>query len=228
VVHCLKTGFGVSAFSHTTDAISRICGVGQGSKAGPASWAAVSSLLFEAQDLTIHDPTQTLTHKRHSDGFVDDATEHHSKMSEWITKTPPVSTVFTGLRADAQIWKRLLWTSGGKLNIAKCKLCVLCWKFTEDVFGLLLSKAELQAPPLLPTEGAAGSSHEVAQLDLDDPFKTLGIHETIPGNQSAQIRHGHMTKQKSDACARRILSVNVTHSPISKHGLDSSPSGSVK
>jgi hypothetical protein len=98
--------------------------------------------------------------------------------------------------------------SGGKLNIDKCKFYILCWKFTGDGFGSLLSKDELQVPPLLLTEGATCVSSEVAQSDLDDPFKTLGIHKTISGNQSVQIRH---MKHKSDAYARGILSVNVTH-----------------
>jgi hypothetical protein len=68
VVHFLKTGFGTSTASHTSNALHRICGVGQGSKAGPVTWAAVSSLLFEAQDLlgigfSATTPSRSITHK---------------------------------------------------------------------------------------------------------------------------------------------------------------------
>jgi hypothetical protein len=57
VIHYLKTGFGISQASYTSDSMSRIYGVGQGSKAGPVTWAAVSSILFEAQDLLGTGPT---------------------------------------------------------------------------------------------------------------------------------------------------------------------------
>jgi hypothetical protein len=213
VVHFLKTGFGLSTFSYTSDAIFRIYGVGQGSKAGPVSWAAVSSLLFEAQDilgtgLTLQNPARTITHKRHSDGYVDDTTEYHGKMQEWITKTPPIRTVFDGLNADAQIWERLLWTTGGKLALDKCKFYIIYWKFAADGRGSLMTKAELNMPPLMLTEGDSGNYQTVEQLDVDDAFKTLGIHKTISGDQTVQISE---MKKKSDAYARGILSVSVTN-----------------
>ena len=118
VTHFLKTGFGTSTASYTSDALSRIYGVGQGSKAGPVTWVAVSSLLFEAQDilgtgLSMTNPTKTISHQRHSDGFVDDTTGYHSQLSEWLHQTPAIETVFQGLQKDAQIWERLLWTTGG-------------------------------------------------------------------------------------------------------------------
>jgi hypothetical protein len=68
VIHYLKTGFGISNTSYRSDSTSRIYGVGQGSKAGPVTWAAVSSILFEAQDLlstrlTFKTPDRTLMHQ---------------------------------------------------------------------------------------------------------------------------------------------------------------------
>jgi hypothetical protein len=68
VIHYLKTGFGISNTSYTSDSTSRIYGVGQGSKADPVTWAAVCSILFEAQDLlgtglTFKTPDRTLTHQ---------------------------------------------------------------------------------------------------------------------------------------------------------------------
>jgi hypothetical protein len=47
VIHYLRTAsFGITIDSYTSDSMFRIFGVGQGSKAGPISWARVSSLLF--------------------------------------------------------------------------------------------------------------------------------------------------------------------------------------
>jgi hypothetical protein len=70
IIHYLKTGFGISnSTSYTSDSTSHIYGVGQGSKAGLVTWAAVlSSILFEAQGLlgtglTFKTPDRTLTHQ---------------------------------------------------------------------------------------------------------------------------------------------------------------------
>jgi hypothetical protein len=131
--------------------------VGQGTKAGPVTWAAVSSILFEAQDLLgtgliFQNPERTLTHQRHSDGFVDDTTGYHSIQPQWINNTPSITTIFNGLRKDAQIWERLLWTSGGKLALDKCRFYMIYWKFDADGAGTLMSKDELNAPILLLTK----------------------------------------------------------------------------
>jgi hypothetical protein len=45
-----------------------------------------------------------------------------------------------------------------------------------------MTKAGLEAPTLLLTEGDTGKLEEVEQLDIHDSFKTL--HKTISGNQS--------------------------------------------
>jgi hypothetical protein len=71
VIHYLKTAFGITLDSYTSDAAFRIFGVGQGSKAGPVSWARISSLLFQAQDLLGHGvkfscPERIINHTRHT------------------------------------------------------------------------------------------------------------------------------------------------------------------
>ena len=73
--------------------------MGQDSKAGPVTWAAVSSLLFEAQDilgigLTFKNLSHTMTHERHSNGFVDDTTTYHA-LTGWLQATPSITTVFS-------------------------------------------------------------------------------------------------------------------------------------
>jgi hypothetical protein len=213
VIHFLKTGFGASVASHTSDAISRICGVGQGSKAGPVTWVGISSLLFEAQDLlgiglSLTNPTRSISHKRHSDGFVDNTTGYLGRLIQWLRNKPSIATVFQELQNDTQIWERLLWTTGGLLELEKCRFYIVHWKFNANGIGSMMSKAEMRTPTMLLTEGDTGSLQKVDQLHLDESFKTLGIHKTISGHQGKQITE---MKTKSDACARGILSVNVTN-----------------
>jgi hypothetical protein len=176
------------------------------------TWTAISSLLFEAQDrlgtgLTFNNPTGTLTHHRHSDGFVDDTTGYHSKQPEWVKNSPTIQILYQGIQQDAQVWERLLWTSGGRLALDKCKFYIAYWKFDCSGQGSLMNKEELQTESLALTEGNTGQVQAVGQLNLHDSFRTLGIHKTISGNQAVQIAE---MKRKSDAYARGILSVNVT------------------
>ena len=164
VTHFLKTGFGTSTASYTSDALSRIYGVGQGRKAGPVTWVAVRTLLFEAQDLLgaglsmSNPPTQIISHKRNSDGFIVDTTGYHNQLSEWLHKTPSIATVFQGLQNDAQIWERLLWTTGGLLELSKCRFYyIVYWNFTTDGLGKMVPKAEIMNTPAMQlTEGDTG------------------------------------------------------------------------
>ena len=69
-------------------------------------WVAVSSRLFEAQDLLgtglyMSNPAHSISHKRHSDGFMDDTAGYYSKLSEWLCTTPSIATVFQGLQNGA-------------------------------------------------------------------------------------------------------------------------------
>jgi hypothetical protein len=213
VVHFLKMGFGTSTASYTSDAFFHIYGVGQGSKAGPVTWAAISSLLFEAQEIlgtgvSFQNPTRNIPHHRNSDGMVDNTTGYHGIQPKWSRERPSISTLFNGIKRDAQTWERLLWTSGGLLELSKCRFYIVYWRFDPGGQGKQMFKEELHNPMLLLTEGNSGTLQEIEQLDLDDPFRTLGTHKTISGDQSIQIAK---LKEKSDAYARGILSVNVTH-----------------
>jgi hypothetical protein len=126
VIHYLKTAFGITMDSYTSDSIFRIFGVGQGSKAGLISWARVSSILFQIQEhlghgATFSCPDHLIQHARHSDGFVDDTTGYFCNQLPWLHQPPSPIELFSGLRRDAQTWERLLWSSGGLLEIGKCR-----------------------------------------------------------------------------------------------------------
>jgi hypothetical protein len=75
-----------------------------------------------------------------------------------------------------QTWEQLLWTSGKLLSLDKCAFWILHWKFNADSQGSLMTKAELDALPMLLT---AGELQEVKQLSLNEPFKTLSMPKTI-------------------------------------------------
>jgi hypothetical protein len=212
VIHHLKTAFGITVDSCTRDAIFRIFGVGQGSKAGPVSLARVSSLLFQqAQDILGHGvkftcPHLKIKHSRHSDGYVDDTTMHRCDQLVWLANPPSRQERFVGLRQDSQIWERLLWLSGGLLEIPKCKCHIIQWKFGSSGKAKIVTAAEANFPVFHLTEGNTGQSAIVDQPDCTDSFRTLGMHKTILGNQSEQIR---ILREESDNCGKGIIASSV-------------------
>jgi hypothetical protein len=108
VIRFLKTGFGITNDSYTSDDLYRIYGVGQGSKAGPVSWARVSSILFQAQELLGHGvkfdcPERIIYHARHSDGFVDETMGYFCDQSAWLSQPPTTKDLFQGLQNDTNM-----------------------------------------------------------------------------------------------------------------------------
>jgi hypothetical protein len=207
VIHYLKTGFGITIDSYTSDAIFRIYGVGQGSKAGPVSWARVSSLLFAAQDILGHGvqftcPERAVHHNRHSDGYVDDTTMFLCAQLEWLAQPPSKRALFERLRADAQTWERLLWSSGGLLEIKKCRYYTIQWKFGATGAAKMVTSSEADMPAFRLTEGNTRGYVTVPQLDCDESFRTLGIHKTISGDQTEQIQ---VLTEKSNNFGKGIL-----------------------
>jgi hypothetical protein len=193
VIHFLKTGFGIMTDSYTSDDLYRIYGVGQGSKAGPVSWARVSSIRFQAQELLGHGikfacPERIIHHARHSNGFVDDTMGYFCDQSAWLSHPPSTQELFNGLKSDSQIWERLLWSSGGLLEIEKCRYYTVQWKFRPTGQVKMLTAAELDAPLFQLSKGKTKTSVTVPQLDCDEAFRTLGIHKTISGDQTKQIQ----------------------------------------
>ena len=191
------------------------------------------SLLFEAQDilsigLSMTNPAKTIRHQRHSYGFVDNTTVYHSQLSEWLHKTPAIEIVFQGLQKDAQIWECDLWTTGGLLELSKCRFYIVYWTFTTDGLGKMVPKAEMSTPAMQLTEDNTGRLQTLEQLDLDDAFKTLGIRMTISGGQTAQIaaiKRKATTMRKESSLSASPTSRPGSASPSSKPGRVCSPSG---
>jgi hypothetical protein len=85
---------------------------------------------------------------------------------------------------------------------------MLCWHFDAAGHGSLMSKDKLHSPVLNLKQGNTGILEQVNQLNPNNSFKTPGIHKTVSGNQTKQIKE---MRKKSDACASGTLKVSVTN-----------------
>jgi hypothetical protein len=81
--------------------------------------------LIEAMDRLAHgttflNPAQTIQYTSTVKMFIDDASNVTGKFLQWLHLPPTAQEVLDLLTHDAQTWERLLWTSGGLLNLTKC------------------------------------------------------------------------------------------------------------
>jgi hypothetical protein len=117
----IKTKIDISKhyYQHTDD--TSIYGIGQGSTGSPCFWLLNSIIIFNvmakiAHGLLFSDPAGIKTLKRTMEAFVDDT---HVAVDD--SETPYTSSELAQvLQIDAQHWEKLLFTSGGKLELTKC------------------------------------------------------------------------------------------------------------
>jgi hypothetical protein len=178
VVHRVKTAHGISKATYKYTEDSPIHGPHQGSKGGPASCSTLTSLLIEGMDrlchgLTFCDPAQSIAYETTTNMFIDDASNCTNSFLEWIHQPPDVANIVTMLQQDSQTWERLLWTSGGLLNLSKCLYYVVAWKFDSEGRATMLPAAEIH-PPLKLTSGDDPGLAAIAHFNNDKAHRYLG------------------------------------------------------
>ena len=135
IQHNLRTAFGTSNESYTSDSSHEIHGQGQGSRAGPPTWVFVSSLILDgmqqlANGLHFTCPNQELHHQRTNDAFVDDVTGYANQFTDKLNNNKVLDEVLRQMQEDATLWSNLLHISGGKLALHKCLYYIIAWKWT--------------------------------------------------------------------------------------------------
>ena len=207
----IKTKLGISKrfYSHSAD--HPVYGTGQGSAGSMAFWLLISTILFDimrkiAHGMQFTDPTSTYTIKRTMEGFVDDT---DVAVNDAQAKTPhtPAKLVQV-LQDDAQHWERLLFISGGKLELNKCFFYALIWQFDTDETPTLTPKDQIPHQ-LMITQGNDNEPTEIIQKDCSEPHKTLGVMKAPNRSQNGEIQR---LLTKCNDHAKAILSNSVTSS----------------
>jgi hypothetical protein len=178
VVHQVKTAYGVSKGHYKGSDQPPIHGPRQGSRGGPASCSTMTPLLIEGMDrlchgLTFCDPSQTHQYKTTTNMFIDDASNCTNEFVEWLHQTPHVSTIVSMLESDSQTWERLLWTSGGLLNLKKCLYYVVAWSFDSEGKANMTPATDIR-PTLSLTSGDVPGRADVSHYNYDDAHQYLG------------------------------------------------------
>jgi hypothetical protein len=105
--------------------------------------------------------------------FIDNNTSASNKFVRWLHNQPAATDVVTLLQQDAQVWERLLFTSGGLLKLCKCLYYIMHWDFDLEGRASLCHLTAI--PELLLTNGKDTTPKPVIQHDCSQAHKYLGL-----------------------------------------------------
>ena len=180
----VKTGHGISD-SWYSNRITEIYGVLQGSGSAPPIWLALSLLLLRAlHHLTppskISHPNTYSSLDKLIDMFVDDSDLWH------ISHTPiPIATLVQSMTIRAQTWEKLLFLSGGKLNLDKCYWYLVTWTWVDGQPSL--SPISSTPASLSLTSGNSTVPAPITRVESTSTLKTLGLWTSPSGQQQDEF-----------------------------------------
>jgi hypothetical protein len=145
VVHLIKTVYGISdvTYGSTTDLL--LYGPGQGSTCGPLFWLLCYWVIVESIDPTISSmkflsACRGVLVEVFGASFVDDTSlgvtsdylyDPHS--SEQVNRQLEIAHVVQQLTKLAQHWERLLYSTGGAINMQKSHWYLMTWIWTNGI-----------------------------------------------------------------------------------------------
>jgi hypothetical protein len=92
------------------------------------------------------------------------------------------------LQSDAQLWEKLLFTSGGKLEIPKCKYSVLKWKFDSFGQASLLNES---SEDLTVVCSKTKQTMIIPYLSTNQAYKYVGLQIALDGDMREQVEDLH-------------------------------------
>jgi hypothetical protein len=94
--------------------------------------------------------------------------------------------VIENLRQKSQHWERLLFSTGGALNLYKSHWYLLAWNWKQGKSSLITQTSN--PLDLLLTSGNTSTPSPIPRLNPNSSFKTLRMHISPSGSQSAQFK----------------------------------------
>lgn len=194
-------------YQHCDD--TPVHGTGQGSCASPCLWLLVSNMLLkthskQAYGMTRHNVLSNDTFFTTAEGFVDDVAlliNNKDEIHYQFELFDVLLRILSYINYDLQLWQEILVASGGKLELAKCFLYILAWKFNKFGDPINLTKQEMSDivnTNINITDSETGTTISLEHKDVWEAHRTLGAWKTISGDQSEQIK---VLKEKSNRLA---------------------------
>ena len=191
----IKTSKGISKHFYTSTIDTYLYGTGQGTGWSPPNWGAISDVISCAMEantpgMYLLHPNRKIYSNRSYDSFVDDVnsglTEDgmHAFHPRADSPVPLLSTIYDQLHANVQYYSRLLFTSGGKLALAKCQAYLLAFKWRNGCKEFIAT--EKIYPPLKIDQTCTNNPQTIGLLNPSVSRKMLGAYSSPDGQTSAR------------------------------------------
>jgi hypothetical protein len=205
--YTIKTVHGVSESNYHGTTFKPLFGTGQESGASPSVWLTLVVVLMNTLDrivperMSFQSPNSSEGHDRLIDAFVDDT---------YLGFTDPglitLETMIAKLNHIAQTWEKILFYSGGALNLSKCSWYTVYWDWKKGRPPLRMIHKD--DPTLtMATQGQTTDLSAIRRMETSDVSRILGVYLAPDGNFFDQLR---VLKTKADGYAIRLRSPKLT------------------
>jgi hypothetical protein len=153
--------------------------------------------------MTFCDPWQDLSDERNADAFVDDTANGVSDAHQ--DDPMSINEIVGHLQHTAQSWERILYSSGGALEIPKCFWYLTYWEWNNGRPSMMNS---VSAPATIAlTKGSVPVYTVVQRKETWEAMRTLGVRVAPDGNYKSEYL---FLKAKADNFARRLMTSRLS------------------